>query len=90
MGLFSLTVGLPFAPIRALIRLGEMLQEQAELELRHPAAVRRRMEEVEEARLAGEISEEEAARAMAEIIEQMMVQPDLSGAASPDRSEEGE
>lgn len=90
MDLLSLTIGLPFAPIRAIIRLGEIIQEQAELEMRHPAAIRRRLEELEEARLAGEISEEEEARATAEILEQMVVQPDLPGAFAPGRSGEGE
>ncbi|MEV4245924.1 gas vesicle protein GvpG [Streptosporangium canum] len=90
MDLLGLTIGLPFAPIRALIRIGELIQEQAELEMRHPAAVRRRLEELEEARLSGEISEEEEARATAEILEQMVVQPDLPGADAPGRSGEGE
>ncbi|MGV9770516.1 gas vesicle protein GvpG [Streptosporangium sp. NPDC003464] len=90
MDLFSLTFGLPFAPIRALIKIGEMLQEQAELEMRHPAAVRRRLEEVEEARLSGQISEEEAAQATTEILERMVTQPDLPGMTMPGRGGEGE
>lgn len=55
----GLILGLPLAPLRGLIRLAELLEEQAEQELRSPAAVRRRLEELEEARASGEISEEE-------------------------------
>ncbi|MFB9678874.1 gas vesicle protein GvpG [Streptosporangium vulgare] len=53
--------GLPLAPLRGLVRLAELLQEQAEQELRSPTAIRRRLEELEEARASGEISEEEEA-----------------------------
>ncbi|MFF5109268.1 gas vesicle protein GvpG [Streptosporangium sp. NPDC000509] len=64
----GLIFGLPLAPLRGLIRLAELLQEQAEQELRSPAAVRRRLEELEEARASGEISEEEAAAAAERIL----------------------
>ncbi|MEU3166650.1 gas vesicle protein GvpG [Streptosporangium sp. NPDC006930] len=64
----GLIFGLPLAPLRGLIRLAELLQEQAEQELRSPAAVRRRLEELEEARAAGEISEEEEAAAAERIL----------------------
>jgi len=64
----GLIFGLPLAPLRGLIRLAELLQEQAEQELRSPAAVRRRLEELEEARASGEISEEEEAAAAERIL----------------------
>ncbi|WP_440100195.1 gas vesicle protein GvpG [Streptosporangium sp. H16] len=68
----GLILGLPFAPLRGLIRLAELLQEQAEQELRSPAAVRRRLEELAEARACGEISEEEEAAAAERILTEMI------------------
>ncbi|WP_440064027.1 gas vesicle protein GvpG [Streptosporangium sp. OZ121] len=68
----GLILGLPFAPLRGLIRLAELLQEQAEQELRSPAAVRRRLEELAEARARGEISEEEEAAAAERILTEMI------------------
>jgi hypothetical protein len=77
--LVSLTFGLPFMPIRGLIRLAELIQEQVELETRSPAAVRRHLDAVEEARVSGQISDEEAERQVEQILEQMIDQPDPSG-----------
>jgi hypothetical protein len=77
--LISLTFGLPLMPIRGLVRLAELIQEQVELETRHPAAVRRHLEEVEEARMSGQISEEEAARQVEQILGQMIDQPGPPG-----------
>lgn len=68
----GLILGLPFAPLRGLIRLAELIQEQAEQELRSPAAVRRRLEELAEARASGEISEEEEAAAAERILGEMI------------------
>ncbi|MEU8384419.1 gas vesicle protein GvpG [Streptosporangium sp. NPDC048865] len=68
----GLIFGLPFAPLRGLVRLAELIQEQAEQELRGSAAVRRRLEELAEARAAGEISEEEEAAAAERILEEMI------------------
>ncbi|MFJ2033362.1 gas vesicle protein GvpG [Streptosporangium sp. NPDC087985] len=90
MELLTMIFGLPFAPIRGLIKLGELVQEQADLETRHPAAVRRRLEEIEEARLSGEITEEEEAEAVEQVLGQMTAQQDLPGMAMPGRGEEDE
>ena len=62
MGLLSWTVGLPLAPVRGVIALGKVIQQQADSELTEPASVRRRLEAVEEERARGEISPEEAAQ----------------------------
>lgn len=72
MALVKLLFGWPLAPIHLMVRLGELIQDQVELQVHDPAAVRRQLEEVEEARAAGLISEEEEARAMDEILERMM------------------
>ncbi|MFF5211707.1 gas vesicle protein GvpG [Streptosporangium sp. NPDC000396] len=75
MGLIGLIFGLPFAPIRGVIRLAELIQEQVEYETRHPAAVRRQLEALEEARREGLISEEEEALETERILSQMIEEP---------------
>ena len=79
MDLMSLTFGLPLMPLRGLIRLAELIQEQVELETRSPAAVRRHLDEVEEARASGQISEEEAEQQVEQILGQMIDQPGPPG-----------
>ncbi|GAA4214555.1 gas vesicle protein GvpG [Microbispora amethystogenes] len=71
MGLVSLLFTWPLAPVHGVIRLGELIQQQVEHELKDPAAVRRRLEAVEEARRSGQISEEEEAQAVEEILRLM-------------------
>ncbi|GAA4940272.1 cytochrome c-type biogenesis protein CcmH/NrfG [Nonomuraea thailandensis] len=70
MGLVSSIFTWPLAPVRTLMRLGELIQEQIDRELRNPAAVRRRLEEIEAARQAGTISEEEEREAVESILRQ--------------------
>lgn len=67
MGLLSWTVGLPLAPIRGLVGIGKVIQRQVDAELAAPTAVRRRLEELEQEREAGLVSEAEAERREAEI-----------------------
>ncbi|GII34520.1 gas vesicle protein GvpG [Planotetraspora mira] len=71
MGLIGLIFTWPVAPVRAVIRLGELIQEQVEHELRDPAVVRRRLEELEEARRSGQISAEEESQAVERILSTM-------------------
>lgn len=71
MGLISLIFGWPLAPVQGVIRLGELIQDQIERELRDPAVIRRQLEEIEERAAYGEISEEEAAQAVERIFEQL-------------------
>ncbi|MEV4455924.1 MULTISPECIES: gas vesicle protein GvpG [unclassified Microbispora] len=71
MGLISALFTWPLAPVHGVIRLGELIQKQVEHELRDPAAVRRRLEAIEEARRSGQISEEEEAQAVEEILRLM-------------------
>ncbi|RAY13619.1 gas vesicle protein G [Actinomadura craniellae] len=68
MGLLTMIVALPALPVLGVVRIGELLQEQAERELRGPAALRRELEKVEQERAAGLISAEEEARATEEIL----------------------
>jgi hypothetical protein len=71
MGLLTSILGAPLAPLKGVIRLGEILRDEAERRMRDPAVARRRLEEIDEARAAGEISEEEAAEAMNLILRRM-------------------
>jgi hypothetical protein len=65
MDLISLTIGLPLAPIRGLLALARLLQDEAEQELYSPTRVRRELEEIEAAQSRAELSDE-AAEAEAE------------------------
>lgn len=59
MKLLTRLLKLPFLPVQGVIKLGELIQEEAERELHDPARVRRELEEAQRRRDAGEISEEE-------------------------------
>lgn len=61
MGLFTGLLTLPLAPVRGVVWLSERVLEQAESEWYDPALIRRRLDELDEARQAGEISDEECA-----------------------------
>ncbi|MEU4230167.1 gas vesicle protein GvpG [Nonomuraea sp. NPDC026600] len=76
MGLIGLIFGWPLAPVKAVIRLGELIQEQAEQELHDPAVVRRRLEEIERSRADGLISEEEEAQEMRQVLQAMTGGPE--------------
>jgi len=62
MGLLTLPIRLPVMPLQAVIRLAELIGDEAERELRDPARVRRNLEEAQRRRAAGEISDEELSR----------------------------
>jgi Gas vesicle protein G len=68
MGLLTLPFKLPLLPVRAVIRLGELIQEEAEQQLHDPALVRRELEEAERKRAAGEISDEELSQVEQEVV----------------------
>ncbi|WP_214410930.1 gas vesicle protein GvpG [Sphaerisporangium fuscum] len=72
MGVFKLLFGWPLAPVELLIKLGELIERQVDTQLHDPASIRRQLEEVDEARAEGRISEEEASRATEEILQRMM------------------
>ncbi|QYC38692.1 Gas vesicle protein G [Nonomuraea coxensis DSM 45129] len=59
MNLFVELLFLPLAPVRLVVKLGEIIQDQAEQQTRSPAAIRRKLEEIDAALEAGRISEEE-------------------------------
>jgi len=69
MGIFTAILGLPLAPVRGVIALGEVIARQAEQELNDPATTRRQLEELELARERGEISAEQESEAQEQILE---------------------
>lgn len=71
MGLLSFTFGLPLAPVRGVIWIGELIQQQVEQELHDPVAARRELEEAEEAAARGELSTEEAAAVQRRVLHRM-------------------
>lgn len=61
MDLLTLLFRLPLMPLRGFVQIAGILHDQAERELRDPASVRRQLEEAEEARVSGEMSDQDVA-----------------------------
>ncbi|MBC2638149.1 MULTISPECIES: gas vesicle protein GvpG [unclassified Rhodococcus (in: high G+C Gram-positive bacteria)] len=83
MGLLSFIATLPLAPVRGVISLAELIQQQVEEELHNPASARRALEELEDARAAGEITAEEEEQAQQAILDRM------TGTGPPTSPEKG-
>jgi hypothetical protein len=75
MGLLSLPLRLPFVPVRGVIKLGELIGEQAERELYDPARVRRELEEAQRQRDSGEISDQELAQIEDQLARTLVTEP---------------
>jgi gas vesicle protein GvpG len=88
MGLLSWTAGLPLAPLRGVIGISRVIQRQVDAEMRDPAAVRRRLEAIDEALKQGRIGPDEAARQQ-DAVTRAMVRPHVAGAVArkPEESE---
>lgn len=82
MGLLTLPFRLPLLPLRGVVRLAQVIQEEAESQLADPATVRRELEQIEHRLAAGEISEEEAAQLQNDAVARF-TQVRVSGAAFP-------
>jgi uncharacterized membrane protein len=88
MELLTLLFRLPFLPVQGVIRLGELLQDEAEQQLRDPARIRRELEEAQRRYEAGEISEEQFMQIQDELASTLVTEvapPSVPG-ASDDRS----
>lgn len=57
--MFGTLVRLPLLPVIGVVKLGELIADEADRELFDPAIVRRRLEEAGQARAAGLITDEE-------------------------------
>lgn len=62
MGLLGLLFRLPAMPVQGVLRVLEIVADEAERELHDPARVRRELEEAEQRHAAGEISDDELAQ----------------------------
>ena len=71
MGLVTGLLTLPLAPLRGVVWVAEQVYEQAQQELDDPAIVRRRLMEVQAAREAGTLTEEEASAQEAELVRRL-------------------
>jgi hypothetical protein len=72
MDLVSLTLGLPLAPLRGLLALARVLQEQAEQELYNPSQVRRELEDIEAAQSRAELSGEAAEAEEQQVLDRLL------------------
>ena len=68
MDLLTLLLRLPLLPLQGFLRLGELVDEEVQRELRDPARLRHDLEQIQQALESGQISEEEAARAEEEAV----------------------
>ncbi|MFI5611953.1 gas vesicle protein GvpG [Amycolatopsis sp. NPDC051903] len=71
MGLLSGIAGLPLAPLRGVLALGELIRRRVDEEMHDPASVRRELEAVERARAAGEISAGEEAERQQRVLDRL-------------------
>jgi hypothetical protein len=85
MNLLTLLFRLPLMPLRGFVQLGEILHDQAERELRDPASVRRQLEEAQEARLSGEMSDRDLAHVEGQAVGRLISSPADTSAETPTR-----
>ncbi|MGH3332718.1 MAG: gas vesicle protein GvpG [Nocardioidaceae bacterium] len=72
MGLFTGLLTLPLAPVRGTVWVAEQVLEEAERQYYDAGVIRRQLEEVDELRATGQISEEDAEAIEDELIERLM------------------
>jgi len=85
MGLITGLLTLPLAPVRGTVWLAERIQEQAEEQMYDETAIRDGLLELEAARQAGALDEQELAAAEDELIERLMEIRGLAGEESHGR-----
>ena len=72
MGLFGALVGLPLLPVRGVVRLAELLQDEAQRQLSDPAAIRAQLAESDAAFEAGTITAAERDRRQDELVARLV------------------
>jgi Gas vesicle protein G len=87
VGLLTLPFRLPFLPVTGVIRLAEIMRDEAERQYRDPAAVRRELEDLDRARASGQMTDEELREAEQRVIGRVVRVPGAGGA--PASAEEG-
>lgn len=73
MGLITGLLGLPLAPLRGTIWVADQVLQQAEEEFYDPARIKAQLEDVDRARAAGELSDDEATALEDELVERLLV-----------------
>lgn len=87
MNLLTLPLELPFLPIKGVIRLGEIIAEEADRQLHDPARIRRVLEDAQRRWEAGEITDEERAQIEDQAAELLVPgQPAVAGPEDDDGS----
>lgn len=72
MGLLTILAA-PVAPVRLVVALGRLLQRQADEQRYSSIGLRRRLEALDAARDAGELSDAEYAEAQQSIVQELVV-----------------
>ena len=72
MGLVTGLLGQPQQPVRGVMWLAEQILDQAEEQFYDPARIRAQLEQVDEARRSGELTEEECAEIENELLQRLM------------------
>ena len=72
MGFVTGLLGLPLVPVCGVLWLAERILEQAEEQFYDPARIRAQLEQVDEARRRGELSEEECAEIEDALLQRLM------------------
>lgn len=72
MGLISAILTLPLAPVKGVLWLGEVIQDQVEQKMHDPATIRKELEEIDEAAAAGHLSEDEKEEAQQAVLDRMI------------------
>ena len=75
MELLTLLFRLPLMPLKGFVQLAGMLHEQAERELRDPASVRRQLEAADQARVSGEMSDQDVAHVEGQAVGRLLSTP---------------
>lgn len=89
MALLTLPFRLPLLPVQGVIKLAEIIRDEADRQHFDTSAVQRDVEEAAQAAASGEISAEEASERQEEAVGRLMEpQAPAAGAASGDGEEE--
>lgn len=72
MGILSGLIGLPLAPLRGTVWVAEQIRDEADKQFYDPAAIRRQLEQIADARRAGTIDDDEADSAERELVARLI------------------
>lgn len=72
MGIFSALFTAPLAPLRGTVWVAEQIHQEAERQHYDPGNIRRQLRDVEAARAAGDLDQEEAAQLERELVARLM------------------